>query len=62
MLVREFQVTQIKDLHVKAIVTSRLAYIGSANITYHGLYVNREQCRVERVQKRPAEVVRELLT
>jgi len=62
LLIREFQVTHIKDLHVKAMVTTRLAYIGSANITYNGLYVNREQCRLERVHKKAAEIVREFLT
>jgi hypothetical protein len=38
--------TLIDDLHAKAVVTSELVYIGSANITHSGLTVNRELCEI----------------
>lgn len=35
---------EIDDLHAKAIVTDRVLYQGSANMTYNGLNVNIELC------------------
>ncbi|QCJ48441.1 hypothetical protein FCF25_00265 [Haloprofundus sp. MHR1] len=39
-------VTEVDDLHAKAIVTDGYVYIGSANITRGGLLMNRELCEI----------------
>ena len=39
-------VTEVPDLHAKAIVTDEYVYVGSANITRGGLLTNRELCEV----------------
>ncbi|WP_224333531.1 phospholipase D-like domain-containing protein [Haloprofundus halobius] len=39
-------VTEVDDLHAKAIVTDGYVYIGSANITRGGLLTNRELCEI----------------
>lgn len=38
--------TSVDDLHAKAVVSPKLAYVGSANVTYSGLSVNRELCEI----------------
>lgn len=39
-------VTEIGDLHAKAVVTDEYVYVGSANITQGGLMTNRELCEI----------------
>lgn len=39
-------VHEVEDLHAKAIVTDRVLYQGSANMTYNGLNVNVELCDI----------------
>ncbi len=39
-------IVEVNDLHAKAVVTSEYVYLGSANITYGGLELNRELCEV----------------
>lgn len=40
------EVLELEDLHAKAIVCDEYVYLGSANITYGGLSINRELCEV----------------
>lgn len=40
------RVTEVDDLHAKAIVTDGYVYVGSANITRGGLLTNRELCEI----------------
>ncbi|MGC8981809.1 MAG: phospholipase D-like domain-containing protein [Minisyncoccia bacterium] len=35
-----------ENLHEKALITSTYIYLGSANFTYNGFYVNLEQCQI----------------
>ena len=42
----EVQLTELPDLHAKAVVSPEYVYLGSANITQGGLEVNRELCEV----------------
>ena len=44
-----FECHFVKNLHTKALVGQRLMYIGSANITYSGLYKNAEAVTLERI-------------
>ena len=53
-----FQVEIVKELHAKAIIGASLMYEGSANITYSGLYNNRESISVSRVEKQDTELLR----
>ena len=39
-------ITEVEDLHAKAVVTDQVLYQGSANITYNGLNVNIELCDI----------------
>lgn len=39
-------VRSVPDLHAKAVVSEDSVYIGSANITRGGLFVNRELCQI----------------
>lgn len=45
----DFEYTLIDKLHTKAIIGERLAYFGSANITFSGLNINNEAVTLERV-------------
>jgi hypothetical protein len=60
-LEQNFDVKENRALHAKAIVTKRLMYVGSANITHLGLYVNIERCQLQRTPKTPRVVVEEIL-
>ena len=42
----QVQIHEIEGLHAKAIVTDRVLYQGSANMTYNGLNVNIELCDI----------------
>lgn len=43
---RQANVTEIDDLHAKAVITDEYVYIGSANITQGGFMTNRELCEI----------------
>lgn len=53
-----FQVEVVKDLHAKALIGASLMYEGSANITYSGLYNNKESISVSRIEKQDTELLR----
>jgi len=42
----EIKIKKIRDLHAKAIVSNKLVYIGSANITRSGTSKNTELCQL----------------
>ena len=44
-----FEVLFVRNLHAKAIIGQRLMYLGSANITYSGLYRNTEAATLSAV-------------
>lgn len=39
-------IRNVDNLHAKAIITDSVLYLGSANMTYHGLNVNIELCEI----------------
>ncbi len=55
-----FIVKVIENLHSKAVIGETLMYQGSANITYSGLYRNRESITLTVVNNQD-EVLRKLL-
>ncbi|WP_240479559.1 phospholipase D-like domain-containing protein [Haloprofundus marisrubri] len=40
------EITEVENLHAKAIVTDEFVYVGSANITRNGLQLNVELCEL----------------
>lgn len=40
------EIVDVPDLHAKAVITDDWVYAGSANITRHGLLINRELCKI----------------
>ncbi len=44
--IKNVRVSQVPDLHAKAVVTRDYVYVGSANITRGGLLTNLELCKV----------------
>jgi hypothetical protein len=51
----------ISKLHLKAIITEKLLYTGSANITQSGIYRNQERCNIELTEAPPDLYLRDLL-
>ena len=45
-----FEILYIKGLHAKAVIGQRLMYLGSANITFSGIYRNTEAANLEIVK------------
>jgi len=56
-----FTVHIIENLHDKAIISDKLIYRGSANITESGIYKNIEGCRLEKCETSPEECLREII-
>jgi hypothetical protein len=56
-----FKVNVIKGLHMKAVLGYYLLYLGSANVTYSGIYKNREIVTISVVEKAQKEVLSRLL-
>lgn len=56
-----FTVHIIEYLHDKAIISDKLIYRGSANITESGIYKNIEGCRLEKCETSPEEYLREII-
>jgi len=56
-----FIVHIIEHLHDKAIISDKLIYRGSANITESGIYKNIEGCRLEECETSPEEYLREII-
>lgn len=60
ILTREdFKVYIDSKVHLKAILSSKWVYTGSANITEHGLYENKENCEIGRALKNPEKYLKE---
>jgi len=57
---RGFSLRVVENLHLKAIIGDVLAYIGSANITYNGIYNNKENVTLRAVNNQD-EILRKLL-
>ncbi|MEM0134890.1 MAG: phospholipase D-like domain-containing protein [Thermoplasmatales archaeon] len=57
-----FKVSVMKELHIKAVLGYNLLYLGSANITYNGIYRNRENVTIRTVGGTQKEVLSRLLT
>jgi len=55
-----FSLRVVENLHLKAIIGDVLAYIGSANITYNGIYNNKEIVTVRAINNQD-EILRKLL-
>ena len=56
-----FKIHFIDNLHAKAIISDKLIYRGSANLTESGIYKNIEECRLEKCEKSPEEYLREII-
>lgn len=56
-----FRVEVIAGLHTKAVLGHNLIYLGSANITYSGIYKNRENVTINIVDKPQKEMLSGLL-
>ena len=50
-----FKVHTDSKIHIKAVLSSKWIYTGSANITAHGLYENKENCEIGRATESPKE-------
>ena len=57
---RGFSLKVVENLHLKAIIGDVLMYIGSANITYNGIYNNKESVTVKAIDNQ-YEVLKGLL-
>lgn len=44
--IEDVSITEVPDLHAKAVVTDIYVYAGSANITFGGFVTNKELCKV----------------
>ena len=57
----KFTVHIIENLHAKAIISDKLVYRGSANITESGIYKNIEGCTLEECVTSPKDCLREII-
>jgi len=58
---RGFKVRVVKTLHAKAIISDRLVYEGSANITESGIYINIERCTLRKIEETPESFLKRLI-
>jgi len=56
-----FEVHFYDNIHVKAVISDKLIYTGSANLTKSGILSNIENCELRYASKRPEEFLREIV-